>query len=49
MVARVKADARFIEHIGDADQSESKLRGQADALRFAAGQGAAFAIKGEII
>ena len=39
VVALVQADAGFVEHVHHADQAGADLRGQADALRLAAGQG----------
>ena len=38
IVARVQADGRFVEHVEDAGQAAADLAGQADALRFAAGE-----------
>ena len=38
VVALMQADRRLIEHIANADQSAADLRGQPDALRFAAGE-----------
>ena len=49
IVLLVQADARLIEHIEHARQAGADLAGQADALAFAAGQGAAGAVKVEII
>ena len=48
VVALVQADGRFIEHVADADQARADLRGQADALGFAAGEGAGLAVEREI-
>ena len=38
VVALVQTEAGLIKHIHDACQARADLRGQADALRFAAGQ-----------
>ena len=38
VVARVQADGGFIENVGDTAQIGAQLRGQADALRLAAGE-----------
>ena len=38
VVALVQADGRLVEHVHDADQAGADLRGQADALRLAAGK-----------
>ena len=38
VVARVEADGGFIENVKHAAQARTDLRGQADALRFAAGK-----------
>ena len=43
IVALVKADGRFVENIEHAGQARADLRGQADALAFAAGQSARIA------
>ena len=40
IVPLMEADRRFIEDVEDADQARSDLSGQANALGFAAGQGA---------
>ena len=48
VVALVQADGRLIEHIADADQPAADLRGQADALGFAAGEGGGFAVEREV-
>ena len=48
VVALVQADGRLIEHVADADQAAADLRGQADALGFAAGEGAGLAVEGEV-
>ena len=39
VVALVQADGRLVEHVHDADQTGTDLRGESDALRFTAGQG----------
>ena len=44
----MQADARLIENVKDAGQSRADLRREPDALRFAAGKRAAFAIEREI-
>ena len=49
VVALVQADRRFVEHVHHADQSRADLRGEADALRFAAGQAVGLAIEREVI
>ena len=38
VVARVQADGGLVEHVAHALQVGAELRGQADALRLAAGQ-----------
>ena len=38
VVARMQADRRFVEHVQHAAQAAADLAGQADALRFAAGE-----------
>ena len=38
VVARVQADGRLVEHVEHAAQARADLRGQANALRFAAGK-----------
>ena len=48
VVARVKADGGFVEHVAHALQVAAQLRGQADALRFAARQGGRAAIEREV-
>ena len=45
VVALMQADARLIEHVENADQTRADLRRQPDALRFAAGKCAAFAVQ----
>ena len=49
VVALVQADRGFVEHVHHADQARADLRGQADALRFAAGQRVGLAFEGEVI
>ncbi len=48
VVARVQADRRLVEHVRDALQVGAQLRGEADALRFAAGQRWRGAIEREV-
>ena len=48
VVAVVQADRGFVEDVEHADQSRADLRGEADALRFAAGEGVGAAVEGEI-
>ena len=49
VVALVQADRRFVEHVHDAGQAGADLRGQPDALRFAAGQCFGRAFEGQVI
>ena len=49
VVALVQADGRLVEHVHHADQAGADLRGQADALRFAAGQGVGLALQGQVV
>ncbi len=49
VIALMQTDARFIEDIKNAGQSGTDLRGEPNALRFAAGKRAALAIQREII
>ena len=49
VVALVKSDTGFVEHVEDTGQAAADLRGQADALGLAAGKGAAFTIQGEVV
>ena len=44
----MQADAWFVEHIKNAGQAGADLRREPNALRFAAGERAAFAIEREI-
>src|SRR6266567_4044202 len=48
IVSRVQADARFVENIENAAQARADLRGQADALRFAAGERGRGTLQAEI-
>ena len=49
VVALVQADRGFVEHVHHADQAGADLRGEANALRFAAGQRIGLAIEREVI
>jgi hypothetical protein len=49
VVALVQADRRLIEHVHDAGQPGADLRGQPDALRFAAGQRFSRAFQTQVI
>jgi hypothetical protein len=49
VVALVQADRGLVEHVHHADQAGADLRGQADALRFAAGQRVGLALEGEVV
>ena len=49
VVARMQADARFIENVEHADQAAADLAGQADALRFAAGERRGGAVEREVM
>ena len=49
VVALVQADGRLVEHVHDADQAGADLRGQADALRLAAGKRLGRAGQGQVI
>ena len=49
VVARMQADARFIENVEHADQAGADLPRQADALCLAAGQGRGGAVEREIM
>ena len=44
----MQADARFVEHVEHSRQPRADLRRQPDALRFAAAQGAAFAVEVQV-
>ena len=48
VVALVQADAGLVEDVEHADQRRADLRGQADALRLAAGQRGRGAVQGEV-
>ena len=48
VVARMQADGRFVQHVADALQIRTELRGQPNALRLAAGQGRRGAIQLQI-
>ena len=48
VVARVQADRRLVEHVGNALQVGTELRGEADALRFAAGKRRRGAVEREV-
>ena len=49
VVARVQADARFVEHVEHADERGADLRGQADALALAAGKRVRRAIERQVV
>ena len=49
VVALMQADGRLVEHIHHADQAGADLRGEADALRLAAGQRVGLAIQREVV
>ena len=49
IVALMEADRRFVEHIEHAGEPRPDLRGEADALAFAAGERARRARQGEIV
>ena len=49
VIARVQADGRLVEHIEHAAQLRADLRGQADALRFAAGKRGGGAVEAQVI
>ena len=48
VVARVEADRGFVEDVEHADQAAADLAGEADALRFAAGERGGGAVEREI-
>ena len=48
VIARVQADRRLVQHVQHAAQARADLRGEANALRFAAGQRGGGAIQAEI-
>ena len=43
-----KTDGRFVENVADAAQVGAELRGQPDALGFAAGERVGAAVEGQI-
>src|SRR5690606_12610398 len=49
VVARVEADARLVEHVGDPRELAAELARQTDALRLAAGERRPRAIEGEVL
>ena len=49
VVALVQADGRFVEDVEHAGQAGADLRGEADALALAAGQGARGAGQAEVV
>ena len=49
VVALVQADRGLVEHVHHADQAGADLRGQADALRFAARQRVGLALQGQVV
>jgi hypothetical protein len=49
VVALVQADRRLVEHVHDAGQPGTDLRGQADALRLAAGQRFRRAVERQVV
>ena len=48
IVAGVEPDARLVENVENATEARTDLRGQADALRFAAGKRRGRAVEAEI-
>ena len=48
IVALMQADARLVQNVKHADERRADLRREPDALRLAAGQRSAFAVKREI-
>ena len=48
VIALMQADARLVENVKHTGQTGADLGGEPDALRFAAGKRAAFAIESEI-
>ena len=48
VIALMQSDARLVEHVKNAGQTRADLRGEANTLRFAAGQRPTLAIQGEI-
>ena len=49
VVARMQADGRLVQHVEHAAQLRADLRGQADALRFAAGERGGGAVQAQVI
>ena len=49
VVARMQADRRFVENVQHADQPAADLSGQANALRFAAGERRRGAVEREVV
>ena len=49
VVPRVQADRRLVQDVQHADQPAADLAGQADALRFAAGQRGGGAVQGQVV
>src|SRR3546814_13993949 len=49
VVALVQADRGFVEHVHHAHKAGADLRGQADALRLAAGQGVRLAFERQVV
>ena len=49
IVALVQADRGLVQHIEHAGQARADLRGEADALAFAAGEGARCARQGQVV
>ena len=49
VITLMQTDARFIEYVEHAGQARADLRGQPDALRFAAGERAAFAVERKVV
>ena len=49
VVALVQADAGLVEDVEHAHQPRADLRGQADALRLAAGEGGRPAVDGQVV
>ena len=49
VVARVEADRRLVEHVEHADEGRADLRGEADALPFAARERLGAAIEREVV
>ena len=49
VVALVQADGWFVEHVHDAGQAASNLRGQTDSLTFTAREGVCFPVQGEVV